>query len=256
MSFPIHTQGLDAHGVLLIPPTAADFDARVHQMFPKQAGLALELKPYLVIVLNNSPQTIGAYDVHFTFKNRGGEMMNSLAQFKYPDAVAGSAGDPAFPRGQEVYPGEQRLIGINFEVSSEKYVKAYRDWGVQENAAHRDTTELRVELDAVIFDDGSLLGADSEVLNVRFSDHFAEYVKANQSLYSSIVQNVESGKSLDEAFPPFEGPLSAPPIPTYLDLYRHLAKQEVRSWRKKLGDQAIYETLKKAIRKQPFAIHR
>jgi len=252
MSFPIHTTGFEEAGVFLIPPTAADFDARVRQMFPQEAAVALELKPYLVIVLNNSPHTIVAYDVHFTFNNRSGETGNHFVQFKFPDAVAGSSGDPVFSRGREIQPGEQRLVGIGYEVSSEEYVKTYRDWGLQENAGHRNTTELRVELDAVIFDDGKLLGADTEFQDMRFSDHFAAYLKAKQDLYRSIAENIESGKSLDDAFHPFEGP----PMPSNLDLYQGLAKQEARALRRKLGDRAIYETITKAIRKQPFVIHR
>jgi hypothetical protein len=87
---------------------------------------------------------------------------------------------------------------------------------------------------------------------MRFSDHFAAYLKAKQDLYRSIAENIESGKSLDDAFHPFEGP----PMPSNLDLYQGLAKQEARALRRKLGDQAIYETITKAIRKQPFVIHR
>lgn len=64
-----------------------------------------------------------------------------------------------------------------------------------------NAVELHVELNAVIFADGLLLGADD---HSTLSDLFSTYVQAKQDWYRGIMQALDAGKSVAEAFAPVE----------------------------------------------------
>jgi hypothetical protein len=258
VNLPIRVKGFESVGVTVIPSTAADFDSRVRAMFPNGAPVVLALKPYLVFVSNRSPRTIVGYNVLFKVTFKDGRSRNTFTQFKYPDAVLKIGTEAVFPRGREVYPGEQRLVGNGFEIHGEEYLEDYRDWGLQGIARLRNATGLSIELNAVIFEDGVLLGPDTSGLDARtgtFSEHFSAYLKANQHLYRTLVEGIESGHSVEEVFRPLDT-RAEPPLGDPFGIYPQLAAEAACKWRRRLGDQAIFDALKKALREHSFMIRR
>jgi len=102
-------------GVRLIPSTDPEFDARMAALIPEWSKLAVGLKPYLVILSNQSERTIVAYCVSFQTTDSGGRVHQRLVHFNYPNAVAGATvGQHGLPRGREVSHGEERVVGTNF----------------------------------------------------------------------------------------------------------------------------------------------
>src|SRR2546423_11819948 len=62
MTLPIDVRGFEADGVKVIPPTAPEFDDLARPLIGERvADTVLQLKPMLVIVSNESPQTIVSY---------------------------------------------------------------------------------------------------------------------------------------------------------------------------------------------------
>src|SRR5580704_967926 len=70
MSFPIHVRGLEA--LRLISPTESNFDDLARPMIGRIADRALKLKPMLVIVVNDSPQTVVAFSHKWIVKHQDG----------------------------------------------------------------------------------------------------------------------------------------------------------------------------------------
>lgn len=213
MSCQIQIKGADTEGVILISPESPDFDARVRSLLPKGAPVAFELKPCLAIVSNESARLVVAWSVTFWFTFSSGESSRHSTQFKYPDAVAGIAEHPrdhdaavdagvdlrARLRSREIRPGEQRIVGPGFELWPDEDVVTWRDFylGMTEDCANpKDLTALQIELDAIIFDDGLLVGPDHSGL----AEHFAEYLAAKQDVYRRLVQKFDAGGVQDDVF--------------------------------------------------------
>ena len=68
MSLPVHVHGLD--GVRLVSPTEPGFDNLAGPMIGRIADRALKLKPLLVIVTNDSTQTVVAFSHQWTVRHQ------------------------------------------------------------------------------------------------------------------------------------------------------------------------------------------
>jgi hypothetical protein len=181
-------------------------------LLPEGAPVALELKPCIVIVSNESSLVVVAYSVTFWFTFRSGESHRHSVHFKYPDAVANTAADAADNgtgidsamalrarlRGREIRPGEQRVVGAGFELWPDADVVTYRSSYLEMSETRKDLTALQIELDAVIFDDGLLLGPD----HAGLAEHFAEYVAAKQDVYRGMVERIDGSGVSDDIFAP------------------------------------------------------
>jgi hypothetical protein len=166
-------------GVSLTPATDADFEARANAILAGKAEAVMELAPYLTIVANRNPRTVVAYTVAWAAVLRNGSTEFNYTQMKFPDAVAGVTNGLALLHGREMKMGDERLVGMGFEVWPLEYAASYREYGVQSAAALGGVSSLAIELDAVIFEDGTLLGPDRSQL----AENFIEFVHAKQSLY-------------------------------------------------------------------------
>src|ERR1035438_9101517 len=113
---PIRICDFASEGVTLTPATAADFDGRAQAILGGNVSPLLELKPYLAIVRNQNPRTVVAYTVSWTVTLRNGMSEDHHTQFKFPDAVAGTSNGLALLRGREIRTGEERVVGVGFEV--------------------------------------------------------------------------------------------------------------------------------------------
>jgi hypothetical protein len=157
---PIRISDFESEGVTLTPATGADFDERSQAILDGNASPLFELKPYLAIVRNQNPRTVVAYTVSWTVTQRNGMSEVHGTQFKFPDAVAGTNNGLSLLEGREIRTGEERLVGVGFEVWPPEHVNTYRDFGLEEARRLMNVTSVELTLDAVIFDDGTLLGPD------------------------------------------------------------------------------------------------
>ena len=154
---PIEIEDFEEDGVTLTPAGDTDFDACAQAILSGHASPILNLKPYLAIVSNRNPRTVVAYTVSWTVELANGSTEVNQAQFKFPDAVAGTGNGLGILQGREIKPGEHRLIAMGFEVWPVEYVDSYRAFGEQGGGRRGEVTGLSIALDAVIFDDGLLL---------------------------------------------------------------------------------------------------
>jgi hypothetical protein len=195
-----------------------------------------------------------------------------------PDAV-GSAGVDFGDRSERgIASGEERLIGIGFEIPQRKIKFDYEsgaewnderiwDWGISvtkdfiSRIKSQDPTTrgIRVRLDTVIFDDGLLVGRDTGNF---LSNALQSRITARQDLYRQIVDRINGGASVEEAFQP-----ASPSVP---DMMEHIqeglefreslnameAIHTVNALRKIHGDAKIHDVLRQCILKDPFVIHR
>jgi hypothetical protein len=214
---PIETAGFDAEGVTLTPSTGPGFDARAQAILSGHASPVLGLKPYLVIVSNRNPRTIVAYTVSWTVTRRNDSTETNHTQFKFPDAVAGTGNGLSVLQGREIGTGEERLVGMGFEVWPAEYVDSYRDFGQHAIDRLGEIRNLRIELEVVV--------------------------------------GLELGSAGDDVFAPLRHTAAAPPRPSTLDpmaVYAREAAAEILGWR----DRILLEVFRRALRREPFSIKR
>jgi hypothetical protein len=247
---PIQISDFDSEGVTLTPASAPDFDERAQAILGGNASSrVLELKPYLAIVRNSNPRTVVAYTVSWTATRRNDSSEVHHTQFKFPDAVAGTSNGLAVLQGREIRTGEERLVGMGFEVWPPEYVDSYGEFGRQAATGLGEVKQLGIALDAAIFDDGVLLGRDE----ARLVENFIEFVHEKQSLYRDIVTGLENGDVKEDVFAPLREALaraSGHQVP--LLGYRRQAAAEVLSFHNRV----VLEVFRRTLRREPFAIRR
>jgi hypothetical protein len=239
-----------AEGVTLTPATAPDFDERAQAILNGRADPVLELKPLLAIVQNRNPRTVVAYAVSFTRTLRNGMSAVDYAQFKFPDAVAGTSRGLSVLKDREIRTGDERLIGLGFEVWPPDYAASFRDYGIDAVMRLGEVQVLEIGLDAVIFEDGVMMGKDQSHL----AENFIEYILAKQSLYRDIVVGLESGSFKDDVFAPMRDILAVRPAARESSIvrYRRQAASDVLHFR----DRVLLEIFRRTLRNEPFAIRR
>ena len=246
---PIRISDFESQGATLTPASAAGFDERAQAILDGNASPLLELKPYLAIVRNENARTVVAYTVSWTVTLRNGISEVHQTQFKFPDAVAGTSNGLSLLEGREIRTGEERLLGVGFEAWPPEHVNTYRDFGLEEARRLINVKSLEVALDAVIFDDGTMLGPDQS----RLAEHFIEFVRAKQSLYRDIVVGLENGGQ--DVLAPLRSMASVPPGTAHkhpFDLYPRLAAEEILRFQ----DRVMLEVFRRTLRREPFAIRR
>jgi hypothetical protein len=249
--FPIEIADFESDGVALTGPTDPDFDARAQAILSGYAAPVLELKPYLAIVSNYDPRTVVAYTVSWTVTRRNDSSEVIHTQFKFPDAVAGTGNGLAVLQAREIKCGQKRLVGMGFEVWPVEYVDSYRGFGQQANQRLGEVKKLCIALDAVIFDDGTMLGPDDSQLG----EHFIAFVQAKQVLYREVVVGLETGRVGDDVFAPLRQTLAVPFRPNPRDpmaVYDRQSAVEILGWH----DRIVLEVFRRALRREPFTIKR
>jgi hypothetical protein len=237
-------------GVTLLPATDPHFDSQAQAILAGNAAPLFELKPLIVIVSNRNPRTVVAYTMSWTITMRNGISQTKFTQFMFPDAVAGARDGFSLLQGREIASGEQRLLGMGFEVWPPEFADSYRDMGAGQLGAFAAVTALAIELDAVIFEDGLLLGPDRSLM----AEHFIEYVHAKQTIYRGIVVGLESGENADQLLSPLRAKVEARPrqLIDPMAHYRQMAAGEIL----KFHNRAALEAFRRTLRREPFAIKR
>lgn len=255
--------GLNAAGVELISPDSPNFDSAVMYLLPNRtAAVALDLKPLVVIVSNQSAGEIVAYTLVWKVTYTDKRTATTTVQFKYPDAIAGIAdsGAVALKRRDHlsILSHEKRVVAKEFEVGAwweeEFYLNQLRLFAETQKQEVAAAEQIEINLDAAIFSDGLLVGPN----RTDFDKEFMAYLEAKQKFFRQIVSDLDSGRDLDEAFAPLKV-LAANHVVHWQDktaFYERLAAQEINAFRKRIGDSAVRETFRQAIRKEPFLVHR
>jgi hypothetical protein len=203
-----------------------------------------------------------AYSVVWRITDKGGRQSTFVLPFKYPDALAGTADSGGIsPNNREdgpVTPGEKRLVSTEIQVDSswedQFYLNQLRSFAKDVKQDYADANEIEVTLDAVIFSDGLLTGPDQNGLDQEFMTYF----ESKQRLFRQIVKDLDSGKTVDQAFVPIST-LAANHVVSPSDMpafYQVLAAQEINALRRRVGDTKVGDRVRIAIRKEPFVIRR
>jgi hypothetical protein len=254
---PIIIHDFPDAGVSLMPSTARQFDERMAALIPAWSGIAAAVKPCLVILSNHSERTIVAYCVWFEMTDGAGRLQQSFVHFNYPNAITGgSAGRNGLPRDREVRPGEERVVGTMFEIMPDVNNQWLTDFAKQQGERLKDVRRLEVRIDAMIFDDGSLVGEDTSELQRAFET----YLTATQEVCQSVVSSIDGGSSIDDVFQWLLTALAD--AKTRVEggdrsaLYYVEATADALRARRKVGDERVADVLRQAIRHTPFVIRR
>jgi hypothetical protein len=257
MPEPIGIHDFADRGVSLLPATAPQFDAQLTQLIPRWSDAAGALKPYLAILSNHSKRTIVAYSVSFDTTDGSGNTHQDMTHFNYPSAVAGTGdGSSGLPRDREVRPSEFRVVGAYYEIMPDLDNRWLTDFARRQSERLKDARTLEVGIDAVIFDDGSIIGEDTSGLQQAFE----KYLNTTQQIYRSILSRVEGGSSISEAIEWLRGTADEARRKAATgdrDVFYYVqAVGDVSRARRSIGDDRMREVLANAIRRTPFVVKR
>jgi hypothetical protein len=265
VDLPIHVTAFDEHGIKIIPPTNANFDALARPLIGRVADIGLKLKPMLIIVSNESPRTVVSYSKIWTARYAGGRRTLIRSHTSFPESVCGDiliAKDP-----EALPPGGKRVDAANLVIQgyaqSEPYYDQFLDqFIVEKDRMLANAEKLEIELEAVIFADGTLIGRDTDGW---LGDLFSECVAEKQAWYREILSRLDAGGSVDEAYAPIRAfqeqrnltrRAGRPFDRTEIQLWKTQAAADAQRWRRRFGDAEIPDLLRSSIRMDPFVIRR
>jgi hypothetical protein len=267
MAFSIRVNGLDAYGVELLSPTRPEFDEVARPLLGERiADIGLRLKPMLVIVANDNIRTVVSLSLVWRVTHRDGRTTRFWGHTSFPDVICGDVVLSHHPAGLET--GQRRIEANGLVIHAWGYGDEYYDQFLGQFVDQKDTllanaVELHIELNAVIFADGTLIGADDQS---TLTDLFSTYVRAKQDWYRGIIEALDAGQSVAESFAPVERFLANATNrmragnqrvgEKLADLWTHQAAADVRRWRRRHADGDIPPLLKQTIRLAPFTIRR
>jgi hypothetical protein len=278
---------IESEGVTLISSDAVEFYSLVDRLAPPGMATVLkDAKPYVVIVSNGSPRKIVALTVTSSFVGGGAtpaalhmtypppDVERSIA-CNAPDAVGTSDIDFGDRSERGIPAGGMKLMGLHFAVPEVRPKfetppdapgwdnERIWNWVVSTTKDFADRIKRQgggkpivAKVETVIFDDGLIVGTDPENF---LRNAFESSLKARQDLYKQIVELLDHGKSMEEAFRLKAASPDVAQLTTSMEFgehYRSEAISTVTTLRKRYGDEAIRDVLRQAILKEPFVIHR
>src|SRR5215510_4209301 len=99
MALSIRVDGLDPYGVRLLSPTRQEFDEIARPLLGERiANIGLRLKPMLVIVSNESSQTVVSLSLIWRVTHRDGRINEFWGHTSFPGVICGDlvlSDDPA-----------------------------------------------------------------------------------------------------------------------------------------------------------------
>ena len=265
MSLSIAVKAFDEHGIRLMPPTHPDFDELARPLIGRVADIGLQLKPMLAIVSNESAHTVVSYSKIWTARYPDGRSSVIRAHTSFPETVCGDvliASDPG-----ALTPGARRIETASLVIQGYAQSEPYYDQFLDQFIVEKDrmlarAEELRIELDAVIFADGRLIGADQDGW---LANLFADCIAQKQTWYRQVLTQLDAGASVDEAYAPIRAfqderrarmrdrQLSARED---LQLWKTQAAADAQRWRRKFTDDELPSLLRSSIRLEPFVMRR
>jgi hypothetical protein len=267
MALSIRVNGLDAYGVALLSPTRPEFDEVARPLLGERiADIGLRLKPMLVIVSNESVRTVVSLSLVWSVTHRSGRTSRFWGHTSFPDVICGDTILSHHPAGLE--PGQRRIEANRIVIHGWGNLDEYFDQFLGQFVDEKDkllanAVDLHIDLNAVIFADGTLVGADDES---TLTDLFSTYVRAKQEWYRGIIEALDAGQSVAEAFAPVERFLADTADrrrarrrlfdEKRAELWTGEAAADAKRWRRRYADAEIPPLLKQAIRLDPFIIRR
>ncbi|HWI19875.1 MAG TPA: hypothetical protein VNT81_19110 [Vicinamibacterales bacterium] len=255
----VSLRDLPSVGILLASSLTTGFDERVGALVPAWRRQAIALTPFVAILSNLSTRTVVAYCIAFESADEGGRSRQNLVHFNYPNAVAGTAPDQTgLPRGREVRPGEERVVGLRFEINPSVDNAWLDEFARQQGDLAKGLHSLTVEVDAAIFEDGLLVGRDTSGLQQAFE----MYLQATQGLYQSVVRELNAGQTIDAIFASIRASMRQNREKSFNNpddreaVYSVQAAGDALQARARIGDDKVKEVFERAIRPVPFTVRR
>jgi hypothetical protein len=254
--------------VAVTSPLAPEFDELAKPLIGRVADIGLQLKPLLVIVTNQSAKTLVSFSKTWRVTFASGRVHESRDHTSFPDAVCGDILEAG--RSHGMAPGVRRVEAKGLVIQGwgdypggEYYDQFLPQFVAEKDQLLKHATELRIELNAAIFADGTLLGPDDDSW---LADLFSSYVKAKQDWYRMIIDALDAGKSVSEAYRPVEHFMedvrarmrARRPIDRDNPnaIWVQQAAADAMRWRRRHTDAEIPQLLKDSIRLDPFEIRR
>jgi hypothetical protein len=262
MTPTIRVMELDKAGVTLVTAASADFEAQVRKEAGQWADAALLSSPQLVIVRNGSPDTIVAYAISFKSIRPDGKWDFHYVEFKYPDAVVTTDPEIALMlRDREIRPAEQRLVSRSFEIDPAldnswlPQIVDFEKKDLGQFALGQGFSELEIAVDAVLFEDGRLLGPNQSQMDTRF----LLLLQRKEELYRAVTDLMASGNSLDDALGKLKSalPAAAQSVEDMLnDHVSRVAIGDALRLRARYGVERAADAIRRAVRQSPFTIRK
>jgi len=263
MTAPVTVSGLDRHGISLISPLDPAFDEMARPLIGSRADRVFKIKPMLVIIRNDTIRTIVAMSLTWRVSKLVGGLVHRTNSV-FPHVICG---DQAVSRMRPgVRPGETHVVAAGCVVEALDQLEGESDSWIEHFVAERDravdgATAVAIELDAAIFDDGTLVGMNQDGW---LSDLFGTYIGAKQDWYRTILAGLDSGQSLDDAYAPLrafsageirrmrEG-VRADPKERMRSIWRTNAAAEAYAWQRRCSEAEVPQLLR-SLRLEPFVI--
>ena len=220
----------------------------------------------LVIVSNENVRTVVSLSLVWRVTHRDGRTSTFWGHTSFPEVICGDVLVSHHPAGLET--GQLRIEANGLVIHGWGYSDEYYDQFLDQFVDQKDSllanaVDLHIDLNAVIFADGTLIGADDKS---TLSDLFATYVHAKQQWYRGIIDALDAGQSVAESFAPVERFLADAtnriragnkfPPEKADDLWIRQAAADATRWRRRYTDDDIPPLLRQAIRLDPFTIRR
>jgi hypothetical protein len=268
VALALRVDGLDAYGVRLISPVSPEFDTLARPLMGERiAHIGLQLRPMLAIVQNDSPHTIVSLSVVWDVKHASGMTTGFWGHTSFPEQICGdtlvSHDAHAIPSGS-CHLEANGLVLHGYGHGDPYFDQFLPQFVDQKTTLLKHAVELHIALNAVIFADGTLAGADDES---QLADLFSACLRAKQEWYRGIITALDAGESIEQAFRPVREFLdeqkarirSGDVASDVFDRYGHLRHQsaaEAARWRRRFKDEEVAALLTSAIRLEPFVIRR
>jgi hypothetical protein len=199
---PVVVDSSPLAGVEIIAPGDPRFDQEVRQIVGARSELVETLTPLLILIKNKSPHTIVAYSAEWDLM-RGGNEVARVSLRMFPMAISGPACD--LPHDREIRPGERWLAGEDIDFGARIDDAGGADVDFSNTAKYQaedltGVTAVKARLDAVIFDDGTLVGPDRNDLQRKFDSN----VEDHQAVYHSISASLKAGESAEKLYDDLE----------------------------------------------------
>ncbi len=173
-------------GLRATHPAAPDFDRQLADLYGENAGLVADLKPYIVMLSNESAHKVIAYTVLTKVFRSDMKASEQPCRYMFPEA-AGI--DVAMPRGREIFPGEQRVVTLDcWEINPnaqdlDYFLRQHAD--VHKSVFPGSVSSAEVSLDAVLYEVGELVGPDTQKMGAMFLRHLRD----KRELYKQLLDD-------------------------------------------------------------------
>jgi hypothetical protein len=266
MTIPVTLSDLTGDGVRLISPLNPDFDRIARPLIGRRADQLLGLKPLLVLIANDTRKTVAAASVIFQVARPVGGVV-VWTNVAFPDVIVGDIGSD---KRRGVRPKESIVVAHSVAVEAfdgpepEEWFRGVIAEFVRERDEQlKDAQTVAIGLDAVIFDDGTLIGPDEDA---RLATLFSGRVSAYQEWLRTIADGLAAGQSVEAAYSPilkFQDDvrarrgrlrgLTADDIEAEAE--KTNAAADVVRWRRRVGDAQLPKLLA-GLRLSRFDVHR